>query len=202
MVIVMKSAAVPRVPGAVLLTPGAGASSDHHTLLAVQDQISPLPCLRMDFPYRLAGRRAPDRAPVAIAHLIEQAAQFVAGLQLAPDRLVLGGRSYGGRMCSLAIAQGLPAAGLVLLSYPLHPPGKPEKLRVEHFPEIDVPVLFVSGDKDPFGSPTEFTKQTSLIHGPVTQIWVPGAHDPRNGDRLVAAAVRSWLVELGVENEE
>src|SRR6478735_7031730 len=72
-----------------------------------------------------------------------------------PGSLVLGGRSYGGRMCSMAVAQGLPAAGLILLSYPLHPPGKPENLRVEHFPEINVPVLVISGKSDPFGSPDE-----------------------------------------------
>ena len=54
------------------------------------------------------------------------------GRAVAPERVVLGGRSMGGRMCSMAVAEGLPAAGLVLLSYPLHPPGKPDKLRVEH----------------------------------------------------------------------
>lgn len=200
MVVEMFSDAMPRVPAALLLTPGAGASSDHHTLIAVQEEISPLPCRRMDFPYRIAGRRAPDRAPVAIAHLIEQARHFVTELEIPPDRLVLGGRSYGGRMCSMAVAQGLPAAGLVLLSYPLHPPGKPEKLRVDHFPEIKVPVLFISGDRDPFGTPAEFAEQTTLIHANVTQVWVPGAHDPRGGDRLVAAAVRSWLIGVGVQD--
>ncbi len=195
----MKSRPERAKPGALLLTPGAGADRDHHTLVAVQDAVAPLPCLRVDFPYRLAGRRAPDRAPVAIAHLVQQAGEYVAALGLPPDRLVLGGRSYGGRMCSMAVAQGLPAAGLVLLSYPLHPPGqgdRSEKYRVDHFAEIDVPVLFVSGDKDPFGSPAEFAEHLPRVSGPVTQIWVPGAHDPRGGDPLVAAAVRSWLGAL------
>ncbi len=201
MVVRMEPAPVHGVPGALLLAPGAGATRDHHTLVAVQDEVAPLPCLRMDFPYRLAGRRAPDRAPVAIAHVLQQAGEFVATLGLSPGRLVLGGRSYGGRMCSMAVAQGLPAAGLVLLSYPLHPPGKPERLRVDHFPRIDVPVLFVSGDRDPFGSPAEFAEQIQRIPGPVTQVWVPGAHDPRGADALVAAAVRSWLVSLGVDDE-
>lgn len=195
----MESVTAPAVPGALLLTPGAGASRDHHTLVAVQDLVSPLPCRRMDFPYRLAGRRAPDRAPVAIAHLAEQAGGFMASLGLPPGRLVLGGRSYGGRMCSMAVAAGLPAAGLVLLSYPLHPPGDGEKLRVDHFPEIDVPVLFVSGDRDPFGSPEEFAEQIPHIPGQVTTVWVTGTHDPRGKDALVAAAVRNWLVSLGVD---
>ena len=60
----------------------------------------------------------------------------------------------------MAIAEGLPAAAVVLLSYPLHPPGKPERLRIEHFPELTVPVLFVNGDRDPFGTPEELAEHT------------------------------------------
>ena len=67
---------------------------------------------------------------------------------------MLGGRSFGGRMCSMAVAEGLPAAGLVLLSYPLHPPGRPDKLRVAHLPELRVPVLAVSGTPTPSAPPT------------------------------------------------
>jgi uncharacterized protein len=106
---------------------------------------------------------------------------------------VLGGRSYGGRMCSMAVAEGQPAAGLVLLSYPLHPPGKPENLRTEHFPALRVPCLFVSGERDPFGSPAEFDEAVQAIPGPVTQVWLPGGHDPRNQDEAIAAAVKDWL---------
>lgn len=183
-------------PAALLLTPGAGAGRDHHTLLAIEEQLAPLPCLRLDFPYRKAGRRAPDRAPVAIAHLVEQSAVFAAQRHIGPEQLVLGGRSYGGRMCSMAVAQGLPAAGLVLLSYPLHPPGQPTKLRTDHFPDIDVPVLFVSGDNDPFGSPDEFAEHLHRIPGKVTQMWLPGGHDPRRADSPIAAAIAQWLTML------
>ena len=93
-------------------------------------------------------------------------------------------------MCSMAVAEGLPAAGLVLLSYPLHPPGKPDKLRIEHFVELDLPCLFVSGSKDPFGSPDELEAHAAAIPGPVTFVWLPGGHDPRNADDAIAAAVR------------
>jgi uncharacterized protein len=185
-----------RRPGALLLTPGAGASRDHHTLVALEKAVAPLPCARVDFPYRIAGKRAPDRAPVAVAHLVNEAARVVEEAGCAPSRLVLGGRSYGGRMCSMAVAEGLPAAGLVLLSYPLHPPGKLQNLRSEHFPQIDVPVLFVSGDRDPFGSPAEFAAQIGAITGPVTQVWLPGGHDPRGGDGRIAQAVTDWLAAL------
>ena len=182
--------------GALLLTPGAGADRTHHTLVAVEQAVAPLPCARVDFPYRKAGKRAPDRAPVAVASVVADAAELVAAAHIRRNRLVLGGRSFGGRMCSLAVAEGLPAAGLVLLSYPLHPPGKPEKLRTEHFGALDLACLFVSGERDPFGSPDEFAAAVTAIPGPVTQVWLPGGHDPRNADEAIAAAVRSWLRAL------
>jgi hypothetical protein len=100
-------------------------------------------------------------------------------------------------MCSMAVAEGLPAAGLILLSYPLHPPGRPEKLRVDHFPQIDVPVLFVGGEKDPFGTPDEFARWVPEIRGPVTQAWLPGGHDPRpSTDSALIDAVEAWLHTL------
>jgi len=185
-----------RRAGALLLTPGAGADRTHHTLVAIEDAVAPLPTERVDFGYRIAGKRAPDRAPVAIAHLVEEAARVVADAAIDADRLVLGGRSYGGRMCSMAVAEGLPAAGLVLLSYPLHPPGKPDKLRTEHLGALEVPVLFVSGAKDPFGSPAEFDEHVAAIPGPVTQVWLTGGHDPRNQDDVIASTVADWITSL------
>jgi uncharacterized protein len=181
--------------GALLLTPGAGAGRDNRTLVAVEKAVAPLPTERLDFPYRAAGRRMPDRPPVAVAFLREQAAALTSRLHIRPNRLVLGGRSYGGRMCSMAVAEGVPAAGLVLLSYPLHPPGKPDSLRVAHFPQITVPVLVVSGEKDPMGSPAEFAEHTPAIAGPVTTVFVPGNHSP-TADVTVAGIVRDWLAQL------
>jgi predicted alpha/beta-hydrolase family hydrolase len=126
----------------------------------------------------------------------------VTGSGVEADRLVLGGRSMGGRICSLAVADGLPAAALVLLSYPLHPPGRPDRLRVEHFPQLDVPCLFVSGDRDPFGTPDEFAAHTPAIKGPVTHVWLEGAgHEVKNlrADRRetrVVETVARWLASL------
>jgi predicted alpha/beta-hydrolase family hydrolase len=180
----------------LLLTPGAGASRDHPTLRAVEAAVAPLPVLRLDFPYRIAGKRMPDRAPVAVQHVRDTAASWAESLGAATSGLVLGGRSYGGRMCSMAVADGLPAAGLVLLSYPLHPPGRPERLRVAHFPAIDVPVLFVCGDHDPFGTPEELAEHAATIPGPVTQVTLSGAHDLRGRDTEVAQAVKDWLTGL------
>ena len=106
------------------------------------------------------------------------------------DKVALGGRSMGGRMCSIAAAEGLAAAALVLVSYPLHPPGKPGKLRVEHFGAIEVPCLFVSGTRDQFGTPAELEEATAAIAGPVTHVLVDnGDHGLRRRDDEVAAIV-------------
>ncbi|MEY2462388.1 MAG: uncharacterized protein QOH64_526 [Acidimicrobiaceae bacterium] len=185
-------------PGALLLAPGAGSDRNHAALLAIEQAVAPLPVERIDFPYRRAGRRAPDRAPVLLECVREEAGALVRRAKIRADRLVLGGRSMGGRICSMAVADGLPAAGLVLISYPLHPPGKPDNLRIEHLPNIEVPCLFVSGTKDPFGSPDELTRHTAAIPGPVTHVWIEGGgHDFKKHDQVVAETVRDWLRTLG-----
>jgi predicted alpha/beta-hydrolase family hydrolase len=187
---------------ALLLTPGAGADRDQPSLVALDEALTRdgVVVSRMDFPYRLAGRRAPDRPPVLLQAVRDGAAALAASAKVRPASVALGGRSMGGRMCSMAVAEGLRAAALVLVSYPLHPPGKPEKLRVEHFPLIDVPCLFVSGTRDAFGTPAELTKATKAIKGAVTHVWIEGGdHGLRRKDEEVVKAVRSWL--LGATGE-
>ena len=185
-----------RPVGALLLAPGAGASRDNRTLVAVDDAVR-WPTMRMDFPYRKAGRRAPDRPPILIEAVREEAATLTADARVRPRRIAMGGRSMGGRICSLAVAEGLPAAALVLLSYPLHPPGKPENLRVDHFPALTVPCLFVGGTKDPFGTPEEIEHHTAAIAGPVTHVWLDGAgHDPKGQEAHIASTVADWLAAL------
>ena len=179
---------------ALLLAPGAGSDRNHPTSVAVEARVAPLPVARMDFPYRKAGRKAPDRAPVLLDAVREEAAALVASAGIRPARLGLGGRSMGGRMCSMAVADGLPASALVLLSYPLHPPGRPDKLRIEHLPALRVPCLFVSGTKDPFGTPDEIEAHAATIAGSVTFVWVEGAgHEWRRRDDAVAQVVADWL---------
>ncbi len=181
-------------PG-LLLAPGASADRDQPALVAVDTAASEAGWIvvRMDFPYRKAGRRTPDRPPVLLRAVEEEAATLAA--RAGP--LVLGGRSMGGRMCSMAFASGLPAAGLVLISYPLHPPGRPDRTRAEHFGELRVPCLFVSGTRDAFGSPDELERATAAIPGRVTHHWVNNKdHALRGVDADVAAAVVSWLGEL------
>ena len=181
---------------AVLLTPGAGADRTQSALVAIDEALTEdgIVVERMDFPYRKAGRKAPDRAPVLLQAVVDGAAALAERAGVAPDAIALGGRSMGGRICSMAVADGLPAAALVLVSYPLHPPGRPEKLRTEHFPSLEVPCLFVSGTRDAFGSPEELTAETAAIRGSVTHEWVEGgSHGLRGADARVADVVRRWV---------
>ena len=183
----------------VVLTPGAGAGSDHAALVSIDRALAAdgITVDRVDFPYRLAGRRAPDRPPVLIATVVDAARALAERLGVGPDRIALGGRSMGGRMCSMAVADGLPAAALILVSYPLHPPGRPERLRTDHFPGIAVPCLFVSGTKDAFGTPEELEAATTAIPGPVTHVWLQGGdHGLRRKDDATAEAVRDWVATL------
>ena len=181
----------------LLLTHGAGGGADQHTLVALEEGLD-LPVRRVEFPYRREGRRFPDRAAKLIETVRAGAEAFASDLGATTDRLVLGGRSMGGRMCSMAVAEGLPAAGLVLLSYPLHPPGKPDKLRVEHFGAVDVPTLLVNGDRDPFGTPEEFAAHVGAISGDVTVHWLGGqGHNPKpQVDAEIVAVVGAFLAEL------
>lgn len=177
-----------------MLFPGAGSAASHPSLVAIEEAVAPLPVSRADFPYRREGRRAPDRAPKLLACVVEEAALLAERAGVAPDRIVLGGRSMGGRMCSMAVAQGLPAAGLVLISYPLHPPGRPDRLRIEHLPALEVPCLFVSGTRDAFGTPDELERHTAAIPGDVTHVWMDGkGHDLKGCDQQIAEAVARWV---------
>jgi len=183
----------------LLLTPGASATRDQPSLVALDLAVSALGVVveRMDFPYTVAGRRAPDRPPVLVQAVRDGASALVERSGLRPRDLFFGGRSMGGRICSVAVADGLAARGLVLVSYPLHPPGKPDKLRTEHFPRLEVPCLFVSGTRDAFGAPDELEAATAAIPGKVTHVWIdPGDHGLRGKDTAVAEAVTSWLAPL------
>jgi uncharacterized protein len=165
---------------AVLLAHGAGSDKEARVLVEVAASLAGagIPSLRFDYPYRVAGKRAPDRPAVLDAATRAAAADLAKGAGLPPDRLVLGGRSMGGRYCSLITGDAddpVPALGLLLLGYPLHPAGKPDRLRVEHFPRISVPCLFVSGTRDSLAGQAALEKATRAIKGPVAFHWLESA---------------------------
>jgi predicted alpha/beta-hydrolase family hydrolase len=150
-------------PWAVMaLAHGAGAGMDHPFLLGLAAACARqgVSVMRFAFPYAQAGRKMPGPASHAIATwaAVEAAArQAVAGVPF-----VAAGKSYGGRMASMAAAGGAIApAALVYLGYPLHPPGAPEKLRADHLPQITVAQLFVEGTNDPFIQPRRSTIRPS-----------------------------------------
>ena len=181
----------------LLLAPGAGADRSQPALVAIERDAAAAGAVvvRMDFPYRRAGRRSPDRPPVLISAVRDEAA----ALAERCDRLVMGGRSMGGRMCSMAAAEGVDVAGLLLISYPLHPPGRADKRRVEHFPDLRCPCLFVSGTRDAFGSPAQLEEATAAIPGAVTHRWIEGKdHGLRGCDGAVSAFALDWLSGLGL----
>ena len=195
---------------AVLLAHGAGTGLDAPPLVVVAEHLAAagVPSLRFDFPYRAAGRKAPDRAPVLVAAVRAAAAALTRRTGVPAARMVVGGRSMGGRMCSMAVSDEedpLPALGLALLGYPLYPAGRPERIRDEHFPRIRVPSLFVSGTRDALAARDDLTLAVEKIRGRVTLHWLDDAdHSFRvrkasgrtNADVLVevAATTTKWVL--------
>ncbi len=184
----------------LVLFHGAGGDRNHPLFIALEHGLS-VPVERIDFPYRrkAPGRRPPDRMPKLIEAVNLATAETAELWGVETSDLVIGGRSMGGRAGSLAVAEGLSVGGLLLLSYPLHPPGKPDRLRTEHFAALDVPILLVQGDRDPFGKPSEFAEHLETIPGAVNQLWLTGprsGHDPKGRHDEIVPAVREWMASL------
>jgi predicted alpha/beta-hydrolase family hydrolase len=160
----------------LIMAPGAGSSLDHPFLTGFTGALNQtgVATLRFNFPYREAGRRVPDRPAIAVA-------AWRAAMTAATDRspglpVWVAGKSFGGRMASMAVAEGMPAAGLVLLGYPLHPPGKPEKTRDGHLYGLSLPMLFLQGTRDPFAAPPELAPVVDRI-GPAARLcWIDDAN--------------------------
>jgi predicted alpha/beta-hydrolase family hydrolase len=182
----------------LVLTPGASAGRDQSGLVAVDEAVTRagLVVERVEFPGQAAGKRRTDPPAVCIETVRAATTALAERLGVPTGAIAIGGRSFGGRMCSLAAAEGLAVAALVLISYPLHPPGRPERLRVEHFPALGLPCLFVSGRRDAFATPEELERETEAIPGPVTLELVDGDHSLRRSEAEVADIVAAWTAGL------
>ena len=137
----------------LVLGHGAGGTLDAPFLVGFARAAAELglATLRFSFVYAERGRRAPDRPPLLLA--ASRAAFARAGALAGGRPLFAGGKSMGGRIASMAAAEGMPAAGLVFLGYPLHPPGKPDRLRDAHLDAVPAPMLFLQGTRDSFAQP-------------------------------------------------
>ena len=164
----------------LVLTHGAGANKDAPLLVAVAEAFAArgVSVLRCDLPFRQARPRgAPSPSGAARDREGLRAALAVLGARGA-RRLFLGGHSYGGRQASMLLAsEPALARGLLLQSYPLHPPGRPEALRTEHLPRLQVPTLFVHGRTDPFATPAELESARALIPATTHVLSIDGGHD-------------------------
>jgi predicted alpha/beta-hydrolase family hydrolase len=169
----------------LVLAHGAGAGQQHPFMTAVAKGFAArgVEVVTFDFPYMRARRKVPDRAAV-----LEQAFAEVVGAarRWSPAvRLFIGGKSMGGRMAThLGAAHFEGLSGIVVFGYPLHPPGKPDQLRVAHLPSITAPVLIVQGERDIFGTPQELKPILASMTAPVD------LHNVPEGDHSLAVAGR------------
>ena len=201
-VMVSGAYARPESPSAtVVVAHGAGAGMEHPFLRGFTDALNSLgvATLRFNFPYREAGRKFPDRPPTAMAawRAAMEAAAGKAAERGDTGPLWAAGKSFGGRMASMAVADGMEAAGLVYLGYPLHPPGKPDKVRDEHLYGITSPMLFLQGSRDTFATPGILEDVVRRIGPSAVLQWVEG------GDHSFAVAgVKRSAAEVGASLAE
>lgn len=188
---------------------GAGGNMSDRSILAAANAFRArgFGVVRFNFVYREKGSGRPDPMPKCmnvIAAVVERARA-----ELAPKKVVIGGRSMGGRAASMLAADGFAADGLLLLAYPLHPPGQPTKLRDAHLPNITMPVLCFSGTRDPFCTPEIMERVLKTVTAPWGMHWLEGADHSfhvlkssgRNDTAVLAEVADTsakWVTELRV----
>jgi hypothetical protein len=182
------------------LTHGAGGTMETPSLVAFADAVAErgLGAVRFNLPYAEAGKGSVG--PQARNEACWRAVATQVGARA--ERLLLGGRSYGGRLASHIVADGFDAAGLVFLAYPLHPPGKPEKLRDEHLGRITVPMLFLQGTRDAFADPALLKRTIDRLPNATLHALEGGDHSHRVRGRAeadvvaeLAGATVAWLAK-------
>lgn len=176
--------------GVVVLTHGAGGNRDSAMLVKLCNEWASRGWLaiRYNLPYR---RRRPKRPPSGSAAGDQEgiAEAIALARTLADGPVIAGGHSYGGRMTSMVAADEAGPDVLTLFSYPLHPPGKPERARTEHLSRITVPTVFTHGTSDPFGTIEELTAAAALVSGPTELVVIEGARHDLGSKRLDVPAL-------------
>jgi predicted alpha/beta-hydrolase family hydrolase len=172
---------------ALLLAHGAGAPQTHPWMVAISEAIARLgvAVYTFNFLYTEAGRRLPDKNPLLEATFRAVIREVRAEVETP---LFIGGKSMGGRIATQVAARGEPGlSGLVLLGYPLHPPGKPLQLRWTHMPKVTLPMLFIQGERDAFGPVAELAPRALALHSRARILAIEG------GDHSLATPKRSGV---------
>src|SRR5262245_39802721 len=174
---------------------GAGAGMDHPFMVGFCRAMGEggVATLRFNFPYIERGRRSPD--PERVLRETWLAAFEDAAGRAGKRPVLAGGKSLGGRIASMCVADGMPAAGLVFLGYPLHAPGRTDRLRAEHLTLIEVPMLFLEGTRDPFADPALLAGVLAALGDRVTLVPIEGGdhsfhvRGEKADDRAIGAAL-------------
>lgn len=204
-------AAEPRVGATLILAHGAGADQRSPFMVTFAQALAQLGVyvVTFNFPYSQQRRRMPDRRPV-LEGCYRAVVETVRGtIARAGDPLFIGGKSMGGRIATHVASADpdLPVAGLVLLGYPLHPPGRPNERRDSHLGDVGRPMLIVQGSRDSFGAPAEFESVVHALAVPATLHVVEGGDHsfkvPKSGKPAQAAvfdqvqrAIVAWMEDL------
>jgi uncharacterized protein len=190
----------------MLLAHGAGTNQDHRLMVGLASALADvgLGVITFNYPYTEAGRKAPDRAQVLLD--CHRTVAVWAGERTR--RLFLAGRSMGGRMATMLAADGLTPAGVVAYAYPLHPAGRPERLRAEHLPRMGVPALFFQGDRDTLARSDLFDAHIRTLPGADVVDLIGVDHSWRAKGRTeaqllaeVASATEAWISRLASEGK-
>ena len=187
----------------LVLWHGAGGDVDHPTLVSTAKAFAHLGghSVRARFPYRVEGRNAPDRMPKLIAAARTLLDELKANAMFAGARLLLGGRSMGGRMTTMLAAEGFEADGLILFSYPLHPVGKKDQLRAAHLADVRCPMLFLQGAKDKMADLELLHPVIDGLDRATLELFEKGDHGMKKVDpeEVAQAAVRWALARADMD---
>lgn len=189
-----------------VLAHGAGAGMNHPFLVACCEALTRrgLAVARFQFPYMQRGRRAPDRAVVLENCYRTVADQLRDDAAIDPGLLILGGKSMGGRIATQIAASGYPCDGLILLGYPLHPAGRPDKPRIDHFPALHQAQLFIQGTRDSLCNLEDLRASLRATAGPSSVHVIEGGDHSfalpkrmgRSGESVISEiseVVSAWL---------
>lgn len=183
----------------VILAHGAGSHMEHKTIEWLSSIVreAGASVARFNFLYKALGKGVPDRPPTCIATyraVIDSVRE-----RMSPDRLIIGGHSFGGRMASMLEAEGKTADGLILFGYPLHPPGQLDKLRDAHLPNIKTPTLQMNGTEDEFCNREQMDQVLARLDPNIWHLkWIEGADHSYSVKKSSGRTKKDAEIEIGL----